>query len=128
MTQASTWFQCPIVRESDGLALSSRNVYLSAEERKQALVLYRALCRVRMLADQGERDAKKLCEVALQVFADEKQVRLDYFEIVDRETLDRVADIRGGALVAVAAYLGSTRLIDNILVTEPGPGRAAGPP
>ena len=107
---------CPIVRESDGLALSSRNVYLNAEERKQALVLYRALCRVRMLADQGEHDSKKLREAALHVFADEKQVRMDYFEIVDKDSLEPVSDVSRGALVVAAAYIGKTRLIDNIVL------------
>jgi pantoate--beta-alanine ligase len=107
---------CPTVRESDGLALSSRNVYLSAEERQQALVLYRALCRVQALADRGEHNAAKLREGALQVFAEEKQVRLDYFEIVDKETLQPVKDVERGALVVTAAFVGKTRLIDNLLL------------
>jgi pantoate--beta-alanine ligase len=107
---------CPTVRESDGLALSSRNVYLNPEERKQALVLYRALCRVQSLADQGERDAQRLRQAALQVFAGEKAVRLDYFEIVDKDSLEPLADISHGALVVTAAYVGKTRLIDNIVL------------
>jgi pantoate--beta-alanine ligase len=106
----------PTVREADGLAISSRNAYLSALERKQALVLYRALCHVQTLADRGERNAGKLMEAAKEVFRDEPAVRLDYVEIVNRETLDPVPDISKGALVAVAAFVGNTRLIDNILL------------
>src|SRR4051812_44720582 len=107
---------CPTVRESDGLALSSRNVYLSPEERKQALVLYRALCRVQALADQGERDARKLRDAAVQVFGGEKQARLDYFEIVDKDSLEPVQDTSSGALVVTAAFVGKTRLIDNLVL------------
>jgi pantoate--beta-alanine ligase len=107
---------CPTVRESDGLALSSRNVYLNPEERKQALVLYRALCRVQALVDQGQRDAAKLREAGLQVFAEEKQVQLDYFEIVEKESLEPVVDVARGALVVVAARVGKTRLIDNLVL------------
>jgi pantoate--beta-alanine ligase len=107
---------CPIVREKDGLAMSSRNIYLTPEERQQALVLHRALMRVQMSADRGERDAAKLAEVGKRVIAEEAGARLDYFAIVDPETLDPVADIARGALVAVAAYFGTTRLIDNLVV------------
>jgi pantoate--beta-alanine ligase len=107
---------CPTVRESDGLAMSSRNVYLSPEQRKQALVLYRSLMRVQVLADRGEKDAARLIAAAKQVIAEEPATRLDYFEIVNNDTLEPVADVSGGALVAVAAYVGQTRLIDNILL------------
>lgn len=108
---------CPIVREKDGLAMSSRNAYLTPEQRQQALVLYRALMRVQMTADRGERDAAKLRAIGEQVVAEEPGARLDYFAVVDPETLEPVADTRRGALVAVAAYVGTTRLIDNIVVT-----------
>ncbi len=108
---------CPIVREKDGLAMSSRNAYLTAEQRQRALVLYRALMRVQLMADRGERDAAKLVEIGKQVIAEEPGARLDYFAIVDPETLDPVTDVPRGALVAVAAYFGTTRLIDNILLT-----------
>ena len=104
---------CPIVREADGLAMSSRNAYLSAEERKRALVLHRSLERVQQLADGGERDALRLIAAGRAEFAQESAVRLDYFEVVDPDTLDPVADVSRGALVAVAAYVGATRLIDN---------------
>jgi pantoate--beta-alanine ligase len=107
---------CPIVREKDGLAMSSRNIYLSQEQRRQALVLRRALMRVQTLPDQGERDAVKLIEAGKQVIAEEPAARLDYFAVVDPNTLDPVVDVTRGALVAVAAYFGTTRLIDNILL------------
>jgi len=111
---------CPIVRETDGLAMSSRNAYLNAEQRQQALVLYRSLMRVQSAAGQGERDAARLIEIGKQVIAEEPAARLDYFAIVDPDTLDPVTDVSRGALVAVAAYLGSTRLIDNILLIPSG--------
>jgi pantoate--beta-alanine ligase len=108
---------CPIVREKDGLAMSSRNAYLTSEQRQQATVLYRSLLRVQAAVDRGERDSAKLIEIGKQVIAQEAGVKLDYFAIVDLDTLDPVADVSHCALVAVAAYLGSTRLIDNILLT-----------
>jgi pantoate--beta-alanine ligase len=108
---------CPIVRETDGLAMSSRNAYLTPEQRQQALVLHRALLRVQTAVDRGERDAAKLREIGEQVIAEEPGARLDYFAIVDPETLDPVTDTRRGALIAIAAYVGTTRLIDNILLT-----------
>lgn len=115
---------CPIVREKDGLAMSSRNAYLTPEQRKQATVLYRSLTRVHSLADQGERISAKLIAAGKQVMAEEPAVRLDYFEIVNWETLDPAADISDGALAAVAAYVGQTRLIDNIWLS--GAGEAKG--
>jgi pantoate--beta-alanine ligase len=116
---------CPIVRESDGLAMSSRNAYLSPEQRKQALVLNRSLMRVQTLVDRGESNAARLKVAGEQVMSEEPAVKLDYFEVVNRDTLDPVADVSGGALVAVAAHVGTTRLIDNIVVT--GKGSATGP-
>jgi len=107
---------CPIVRESDGLAMSSSNAYLDPAQRKQALVLHRSLLRAQQLAASGERDAAKLISAGREEFSREASVRLDYFEIVDPNTLDPVDDISQGALVAVAAFVGSTRLIDNILI------------
>ncbi len=115
----------PIVRESDGLAMSSRNAYLSPQERKQAPVLYRALMRVQKLADQGERNTAKLIASGKAVIAEEPGVRLDYFEIVDPQTLQGVSDLRSGALVAVAAYVGTTRLIDNVLLSGGGEVRTS---
>ncbi|MBZ5628211.1 MAG: pantoate--beta-alanine ligase [Acidobacteriia bacterium] len=107
---------CPIVREKDGLAMSSRNAYLDPQQRKQALALYRSLMRVQTLADTGERSTAKLVEAGKDVIAEEPGVRLDYFEVVNPETLDPVSDISHGALVAVAAFVGSTRLIDNVVL------------
>jgi len=107
---------CPIVREPDGLAMSSRNAYLDPEQRKQALVLHRSLMMVLRLVDAGERDASRLLDAGRAEFSREPLVRLDYFEIVNPDTLDSVADVSGGELAAVAAYVGSTRLIDNIVL------------
>jgi pantoate--beta-alanine ligase len=105
-----------IVREADGLALSSRNAYLSPEQRRQGLVLHRALGEVEKLAASGEVRAERLHECALRVLQAEAGAKLDYLEIVDPETLDPVAESSHGALVAVAAYFGATRLIDNLLL------------
>jgi pantoate--beta-alanine ligase len=107
---------CPIVREPDGLAMSSRNAYLNPEQRKQALVLSRALRRVGDLFRQGEQDVAKLQFAGRLVVAEEPSVRLDYLAIVDRESLEPVSPAAPGALVAVAAYVGTTRLIDNLIL------------
>jgi pantoate--beta-alanine ligase len=107
---------CPIVRELDGLAMSSRNAYLDPAQRKSALVLSRALRRVEQVFDQGERHAAKLIEAGKQVMAEEPSVRLDYLEIADPETLDGVKMVSSNGLVAIAAFVGTTRLIDNILL------------
>jgi pantoate--beta-alanine ligase len=106
----------PIVREADGLAMSSRNMYLDQQQRKQALVLSRALSRIQFLSDQGEKSAAALIAAGKEVVAEEAGVKLDYLEIVDRDTLDPVEDVRKGALVAIAAWVGKTRLIDNVVV------------
>jgi pantoate--beta-alanine ligase len=107
---------CPIMREADGLAMSSRNAYLDPLQRRQALVLYRALIRVKECWDGGERDAARLVAVGCEEIASESGVRLDYFEIVDPDRLDPVEKVGNSALVAVAAFLGATRLIDNIVL------------
>src|SRR6202166_2581443 len=109
---------CPIIREPDGLALSSRNVYLSPLERRQALVLHRALERVKELWEAGERDAGKLEAAGREEMEKERSVRLDYFEVVDRDSLETVEVAGGGALAAVAAFMGNTRLIDNLLLPK----------
>jgi pantoate--beta-alanine ligase len=107
---------CPIVRELDGLAMSSRNIYLDLQQRKQALVLQRSLMQVKQMDGAGEYNAARLIVAAKEVFITEPAVRLDYFEIVDPDSLDPVNDVSKGALVAVAAFVGTTRLIDNILL------------
>ena len=109
---------CPIKREPDGLAMSSRNAYLNREERGRALVLQRSLQRAQQEFQAGERNAAKLISAAKEVFAREPLVALDYFEVVDPGTLDLVERISQKTLVAVAAYVGATRLIDNT-VLEP---------
>jgi pantoate--beta-alanine ligase len=105
----------PIVREADGLALSSRNVYLSPQERAQALVLSRSLGEVEARYRAGERNSAKLIEIGRKAFASEPTVRVDYIEVVDPETLEAVPSAEG-SLVAVAAFVGATRLIDNLVL------------
>jgi pantoate--beta-alanine ligase len=107
---------CPIVREADGLAMSSRNAYLDPQQRKAALVLHRALQEVQRQFKSGESNASNLIEHGRQVFAQEPSVRLDYLEIVNTENLEALGKIECPALVAVAAYLGKTRLIDNLIL------------
>jgi pantoate--beta-alanine ligase len=107
---------CPIVREADGLAMSSRNRYLSPDDRQQALVLHRALRRVEAEVAAGVVDSQPLIDAGLAVLADEPEIRVDYFSIVDPDTLEDVADVTAGALVAVAAAVGPARLIDNVLI------------
>jgi len=107
---------CPIVREPDGLALSSRNRYLSAEERRQALALSRSLREVEQLAAGGQRDPDKLIAAARAVVAEEPTVREDYIALVDWATLEPVEKAEPGTLFAVAAWVGETRLIDNTIL------------
>jgi pantoate--beta-alanine ligase len=107
---------CPIVREPDCLALSSRNAYLSPEERAQALVLSRAIHNVELLFAAGERDSATLIAAARETFAADPPVRIDYIELVDWSTLQPLETAAPGALFAVAAYVGSTRLIDNTIL------------
>jgi pantoate--beta-alanine ligase len=106
----------PIVREADGLAMSSRNAYLNGEERGRAVVLHRSLLGARQQFDAGERTAARLISAGKDLLANEPGVVLDYFEVVDPDTLDPVEKISKKTLVAVAAYVGSTRLIDNLLL------------
>jgi pantoate--beta-alanine ligase len=105
---------CPIVREADGLAMSSRNAYLSPEQRKDALALYRSLQKVNELYRTGEKSADRLISAGRAALGDD--VRMDYLEIVDAESLESVAEVTGTALVAVAGFAGETRLIDNLVL------------
>jgi pantoate--beta-alanine ligase len=107
---------CPIVREADGLALSSRNSYLSAEERGQALVLSRSVRLVEVMAAGGERHAKVLIEAARKCFTAEARVRVDYIELVNWATLEPMESVAPGSLFAVAGWVGATRLIDNAIL------------
>jgi pantoate--beta-alanine ligase len=107
---------CPIVREPDGLALSSRNAYLNAAERAQALVLSRSIRYVESLVAAGERRAETLIGEARKIFAAEPAVRVDYIEMVDWDTLLPEDTAFPGALFAVAAWVGPTRLIDNAII------------
>lgn len=107
---------CPIVRESDGLAMSSRNAYLDSRQRKQALALHRSLIHMKDRFDAGERDFSKLVAEGREVLTDDNAVGVDYLEIVNPDTLDPVSDTSKGALVVVAAFVGNTRLIDNIVL------------
>jgi pantoate--beta-alanine ligase len=111
---------CPIVREADGLALSSRNVYLKAADRRAAAALSRSLAVVRNEVAKGERDTSRLLAALRQVLALEPRVALDYAEIVDNDTLKPIPILRGTSYVLLAAKVGDTRLIDNALIESDG--------
>ena len=111
---------CPIVRESDGLALSSRNRYLNEGDRRAATALYRSLESVRREIDAGERDAARLLAGLRRVIDSEPRVSLDYAEIVDADTLEPVVSLRNVCYVLLAARVGGTRLIDNALIEPAG--------
>lgn len=107
---------CPIVREADGLAKSSRNTYLNPQERQAALVLSQAVKLGRELVAQGERDAAKLVAAMTAHIAAQPLARIDYVEAVDGVTMEPVETLQGTVLVAMAVYIGKTRLIDNFIV------------
>jgi pantoate--beta-alanine ligase len=112
----------PILRESDGLALSSRNVYLQGDDRRAATALSRSLIAVRDQVSKGERDVTQLLSALRQVLGAEPRLALDYAEIVDAETLEPVVGLRGACYVLIAAKVGGTRLIDNALIEQHGEG------
>ena len=106
---------CPIIREEDGLAKSSRNTYLSPEERKAALVLSRSLKLGKKLIEDGEKDAGKVIAAIRAEIGKEPLAKIDYVEIVDWNTLEPVESTEGEILTAMAVYIGKTRLIDNFI-------------
>jgi pantoate--beta-alanine ligase len=107
---------CPIVREDDGLAKSSRNTYLSEEERKAALILSKTIFLGQKLVEEGERDAVKLVEIMKQNIETEPLAKIDYVKAVDGLTMQQVTEIKEPTLVAMAVYIGKTRLIDNFSI------------
>jgi len=107
---------CETVRESDGLAMSSRNVYLKPDERRAATVLYRALCAGRDAILAGERDGKKVKELVEKVIATEPLVKPEYVDVADAESLEPLTTLKGEVLISLAAHVGAARLIDNITV------------
>ncbi len=109
---------CPTVREADGLAVSSRNSYLSAKERRKATVLYRALQAAETMVRSGVRSTTRIEDQMQEVLRSEKDVEIQYARVLDRETLDQMQELVPGAMVAVAVRIGTTRLIDNIILGQ----------
>ena len=109
---------CPILREADGLAMSSRNVYLKSDDRRAATVLHRSLDATRREIAKGARATGSLLDVLRATVASEPPAKLDYAEIVDADSFEPVDFLRGDCLILIAARIGSTRLIDNMLVEE----------
>lgn len=107
---------CPIIREEDGLAKSSRNTYLSEEERKAAVILHKGLVKGEEMVRAGEKDVKKVLNAITEIIESEPLARIDYVEAVDFDNIETIDTIEGSVLVAVAVYIGKTRLIDNFIV------------
>lgn len=107
---------CPIVRETDGLAKSSRNTYLSPEERKAATILYKSLCAGKALIENGERNSEKVKDAIRNVLNTEPLAKVDYVEVVDNTNIQPINTIKGEVLVAIAVYIGTTREIDNFII------------
>lgn len=108
----------PIIREADGLARSSRNKYLDDKERAEATVLYRSLVMARELYQKGIKDTYRIKKEVIDLISSEPLARIDYVEIVDPDTLQEIKRVKEQALVALAVYIGKTRLIDNLLLGE----------
>jgi pantoate--beta-alanine ligase len=111
----------PTVREADGLAMSSRNLYLSKEQRRQATILWKALKEAKKAVQQGVKEASKVRSMMIHRIAQEPHVKIDYVAVVDPETLEEVSNISGPALLALAVRIGKTRLIDNIIAIAAPP-------
>lgn len=109
---------CPIIREEDGLAKSSRNTYLSPEERQAALILSKSLRLGKEAIENGEDNPQRVINIIKENLSTEPLARIDYVEIVDFENIQRVEKIEGETLVAIAVYIGKTRLIDNFIITK----------
>ncbi len=107
---------CPIVREEDGLAKSSRNTYLNEEERKAALILSKTIRLGEKLAEDGMTNAKELVAAMKENLEKEPMAKIDYVEAVSMDTIEKVDKIEGNVLVAMAVYIGKTRLIDNFII------------
>lgn len=107
---------CPIIREEDGLAKSSRNTYLSEEERQAAVILHKGLVKGEEMVRAGEKDVKKVLNAITEIIESEPLARIDYVEAVDFDNIETIDTIEGSVLVAVAVYIGKTRLIDNFIV------------
>lgn len=108
---------CPIIREEDGLAKSSRNTYLSPEERKAAVILNQSLKIGKTLIEQGERNARKVKDAIVKNLETEPLAKIDYVEVVNFNTIEPIETIQGDVLTAIAVYIGKTRLIDNFIMT-----------
>ncbi len=107
----------PTVREPDGLAMSSRNLYLTPAERKDTVILYPSLLRAQELVQEGERDAGRISDMIRKIIADVERAEIDYVSIVDGENLRPISQLKGKVLIALAVKIGKVRLIDNILLS-----------
>lgn len=108
---------CPIIREEDGLAKSSRNTYLNNQERQAALVLSKSIFAGRKMVEEGEKDANKIISCMKDIISSEKLANIDYVEMVNMDTMKNIDTVSGNVLCAIAVYIGKTRLIDNFIVS-----------
>lgn len=106
---------CPIIREEDGLAKSSRNTYLNKEERKAAIILRKSILKGKEFMDNGEKNVEKIRKVIVDSINSEPLAKIDYVEIIDFDTFDRIEKLSKNTLIAMAVYIGKTRLIDNLV-------------